>query len=214
MDILPGWARNWYLKLIQPPINLLLKYQLNPNWFTTFGLIVSAVAAYFFAIGSHRIGGIIYLLAGTFDIVDGKIARASGRATKFGAVYDSTLDRYAEMLVLFGIVFYYFHLESLVIFGFDWAIVGAAAAAVALGGSIMVSYVRARAEGLGLKCSVGVMQRPERVVYLGFGAILHEYTLLLALVLIAILSNATAIQRLFHVRKQTLAPTNPQNPSK
>lgn len=208
MNVLPDWIRNWYINLIQPAINFLLKYRLNPNWFTTFGLILSAVSAYYFAIGSHRIAGFIYLLAGTFDIIDGKVARSSGRVTKFGAVYDSTLDRYAEMLVLFGLVFYYSHLDSLIALDFDWSIIGAVAAAVTLGGSIMVSYVRARAEGLGLECKVGIMQRPERVVYLGFGAIVHEYTLLLALVLIAILSNATAIQRLIHVRKQALTKSD------
>jgi CDP-diacylglycerol--glycerol-3-phosphate 3-phosphatidyltransferase len=211
MNILPDWLRTWYINLIQPAIKIMIKYRLNPNWFTTLGLIISAVSAYFFAIGSHRIAGAIYLLAGTFDIIDGKVARSSGRVTKFGAVYDSTLDRYAEMLVLFGLVFYYSHLQSFVVFNFDWSIVGAVAAAVTLGGSIMVSYIRARAESLGLDCKVGLMQRPERVVYLGFGAIFHEYALLVVLVIIAILSNATAIQRLVHVRKQALASSSAPN---
>jgi len=211
MKMLPDWTRNWYINLIQPAIKIMIKYRLNPNWFTTVGLIISAVSAYFFAIGSHRWAGVIYLLAGTFDIIDEKVARASGRVTKFGAVYDSTLDRYAEMFVLFGLVYYYTQSKPFIIHNFDWSIVGAVAAAVTLGGSIMVSYIRARAEGLGLDCKVGMMQRPERVVYLGAGAIFHEYALLGALVLIAFFSNATAIQRLLHVRKQAAASSSAPN---
>lgn len=204
MYILPEWIRKWYLQLMQPLTRMFIKYHLNPNWFTTLGLIISAGAAYYFGIGQHRIGGVIYLLAGTFDIIDGLVARASGRVTKFGAIYDSTLDRYSEMLVIFGLVFYYFRIDPFFLWDIDLALLGGVTAAVALGGSIMVSYVRARAEALGLECKVGIMQRPERVVYLGFGAIFHQYALLAALVLIALLSNFTAIQRLLHVRKQAL----------
>jgi len=207
MNILPDWVRNWYIGLIQPIIKLFIKYKLNPNWFTTLGLIISAIAAYFFGSGDHRIAGALFLLAGTFDIIDGKVARASGRVTKFGAIYDSTLDRYAEMLVLFGMVFYYSRLTTFYLGKIDLALVGGVSAAVALGGSIMVSYVRARAEGLGMECKVGFMQRPERIVYMGFGAIFHEYVLLAVLIFIAIGSNFTAIQRLVHVRKQSIATT-------
>jgi CDP-diacylglycerol--glycerol-3-phosphate 3-phosphatidyltransferase len=204
MNILPDWARKWYLGLIQPVINLFIKRKLNPNWLTTLGLIISIIAAYFFALGHHRIGGAIFLLAGTLDIIDGKVARASNRVTKFGALYDSTLDRYAEMFVLFGIVYYYAHSTNFYLGQFDLSLPGAVTAAIALGGSLMVSYIRARAEGLGLTCSVGLMQRPERIVYLSFSAIFHRYALFIVLILIAILSNFTAIQRLFHVWKQTL----------
>jgi len=204
MDILPASIQKWYINLIQPIIRLFIKYRLNPNWFTTLGLIVSSIAAYFFGAGHQHIGGALFLLAGTFDIIDGKVARASGRVTKFGAIYDSTLDRYAEMLVLFGIVYYYSRLSSFYLWGIDLALVGGVSAAVALGGSIMVSYVRARAEGVGLECKVGIMQRPERVVYLGFGAIFSKYTLIAALIFIAIFSNLTAIQRLIHVRRQSM----------
>lgn len=204
MNILPNWIRNWYLGLIQPLINLFIERKLNPNWFTTLGLIISIIAAYFFALGHHRIGGAIFLLAGTLDIIDGKVARASNRVTKFGALYDSTLDRYAEMFVLFGIVYYYAHLKDFYLGQFDLSLLGAVAAAVALGGSIMVSYIRARAEGLGLTCSVGLMQRPERIVYLSFSAIFHRYALFVVLILIAVFSNFTAVQRIIHVRKQTL----------
>lgn len=211
MNILPEWIRNWYLALIQPVIRVFIKYRLNPNWFTTLSLIISAIAAYYFASGAHRIGGALYLLSGTFDIIDGKVARSSGRVTKFGAIYDSTLDRYSEMLVLFGIIFYYVRTPIESWMGVDMATVGAVSAAIALGGSIMVSYIRARAEGLGMECKVGMMQRPERIVYLGFGAIFHEKIMLAVLILIAIFSNFTAIQRLIHVRTQSRAAVNQEN---
>ncbi|MCI0513405.1 CDP-alcohol phosphatidyltransferase family protein [candidate division KSB1 bacterium] len=211
MNILPQWTRGWYVNLIQPVINLFIKYKLNPNWFTTLGLIISFVAAYFFGIGNHRLGGALFLLAGTLDIIDGKVARSSGRVTKFGAIYDSTLDRYAEMLVFFGIIYYYSQLDSEWLWGVDISLLGAISASIGVAGSIMVSYVRARAEGLGLECKVGMLQRPERIVYLGFGAIFHRYIMLFVLLMIAILANLTTIQRLLHVRRQTLASTPEQS---
>ncbi|MCK5737921.1 CDP-alcohol phosphatidyltransferase family protein [bacterium] len=205
MDILPDNIRNWYLKLIQPIISFFTSKRLNPNHFTTMGLIVSIVAGYFYGSGMFRIGGIVYLLSGTMDIIDGKIARSSGQVTKFGAVYDSTLDRYSEMFILFGIIFHYSHISGPFLGSLDLAFITAVVTAAALGGSIMVSYVRARAEGLDLECKVGIMQRPERIVYLGLSSMIHEYAMIFVLIIIAILSNFTAIQRLLHVRKQSEA---------
>lgn len=204
LNLLPDWIKNWYLNLIQPVINLFIRYKLNPNWFTTLGLIFSIIAAYFFAVGTLWIGGVLYILAGTFDIIDGKVARSAGRVTKFGAIYDSTLDRYAELVVFFGLIYYFGQSEPKIWSGIDWASVSYVSTAVAIGGSIMVSYIRARAEGLGLECKIGMMQRPERVVYLAFGAIFHQITLIIAIILIAIFSNITAIQRLIYVRKQAM----------
>jgi len=201
-NFLPSWIKDWYINLIKPIINLFIRYRLNPNWFTTLGLIFSVVAAYFFARGIHRLGGLIYLLAGTFDIIDGKVARSAGRVTKFGALYDSTLDRYAELIILFGLVYYFGQHSPMKWLNIDWASVSYVATAVAIGGSVMVSYIRARAEGLGLECAIGMMQRPERVVYLGCGAVFHQITLIIAILLIAFFSNITAIQRLIYVRKQ------------
>ena len=183
MDILPENVRNWYLKLIQPIIHFFTSKRLNPNYFTSMGFIVSIVAGYFYGSGMFRIGGMVYLLSGTMDIIDGKIARSSGQVTKFGAVYDSTLDRYAEMFVLFGIIFHYSHVTGPFWGNLDLAFITAVTTAVALGGSIMVSYVRARAEGLNLECSIGIMQRPERIVYLGLSSIIHEYAMIFVLII-------------------------------
>lgn len=190
INVLPEGIKNWYLRLIAPIVDFFISLELNPNFFTTIGFILTVGAAVLFAAGYLRIAGAIILLAGTFDIIDGKVARATNRVTKFGALYDSTLDRYAEVIMFFGLAYYFVREE--------WFITSIAVS-VALGGSIMVSYVRARAEALGFQCKVGIMQRPERVVYIGFGALIHIYTLIFSILLIAIFANITAIQRVYHI---------------
>lgn len=193
IDILPEGVKNWYLNLITPVVNYFISHSLNPNWFTTAGFILSVITAFVFAFSKIALAGVLILLAGTFDIVDGRVARATNRVTKFGALYDSALDRYAEVFVFFGVAYHFVALDYL------WRSV---AVCIALGGSLMVSYIRARAEGLDLDCKVGIMQRPERIVLLGLGSIatlFYEYALDLAIWIIAVLANFTAIQRLYHV---------------
>lgn len=197
---LPQGIRKWYVNLISPATEFFIKHGINPNFFTTVGLIVSAIATYALARGKLVLGGVLVLVAGTFDILDGSVARATNRVTKFGALYDSTMDRYGEVMIFFGLAYYFiFYHNDWIIAGINLPLLAALAVSLALGGAIMTSYVRARAEGLGLECKVGVMQRPERLVLLGFGAIIHKYALVVTLILIAILSNLTAIQRLYHV---------------
>ena len=193
IDILPERVKQWYLKLIQPVVNFFIKLELNPNFFTTIGFLLTIGAAVLFATGYLRTAGAIVLLAGTFDIIDGKVARLSNRVTKFGALYDSTLDRYSEVIMFFGLAFYFVRADMFLT---------SVAVSFALGGSVMVSYVRARAEALGFHCKVGIMQRPERVVYIGFGAIFHLKVLIFAIMLIAVFANITAIQRIVHVWTQ------------
>ncbi len=193
VDILPNGIKEWYLRLIQPVIDFFIKLELNPNFFTTIGFILTVGASVLFATGYLRLAGAIILLAGTFDIVDGKVARLSNRVTKFGALYDSTLDRYSEVIMFFGLAFYFVQQDMFI---------SSIAVSFALGGAVMVSYVRARAEALGFQCKVGIMQRPERVVYIGFGAIFHIYTLVFAILLIAVFANITAVQRIYHVWTQ------------
>ncbi|MFQ5603474.1 MAG: CDP-alcohol phosphatidyltransferase family protein [bacterium] len=193
INVLPNGIKNWYLGLIQPVVKFFVRLELNPNFFTTIGFILTIGAAVLFATGHLTIAGGIILLAGTFDIIDGKVARATKRVTKFGALYDSTLDRYAEVIMFFGLAFYFVKADMFIT---------SVAVSFALGGSVMVSYVRARAEALGFQCKVGIMQRPERVVYIGFGAILsiiHLYALIFAILLIAVFANVTAIQRIYHI---------------
>jgi CDP-diacylglycerol---glycerol-3-phosphate 3-phosphatidyltransferase len=198
IQFLPEFVKNGFVKLIMPVTEYFVRAGVNPNFFTTVGLIISIIASYFLAIGALHVGGALILLGGIFDIIDGKVARASNRVTKFGALYDSTLDRYSEVFVFFGMA-YYFTQNELNGFSHIFEPYILSAICMAIGGSIMTSYVRARAEGLGLECKVGIMQRPERVVYLGAGALFHEITLLIAIVLIAVLANITAVHRLYHV---------------
>jgi len=128
-----------------------------------------------------------------FDTIDGRLARDSGRVSKFGALYDSTLDRYSEVIFFFGLAYYFIRMNMHI---------NALVTAVALGGSLMVSYIRARAEGLGFECKVGVLQRPERVLLVGIGGLIHPAALLFSLYIIAIFSNVTAVVRMVHVWKQ------------
>jgi CDP-diacylglycerol--glycerol-3-phosphate 3-phosphatidyltransferase len=193
INILPDSIKNWYLRLITPIVNFLIGLELNPNFLTTVGFVVTIVAGFCFAAGELRVAGVLVLLSGTFDIIDGKVARATNRVTKFGALYDSTLDRYAEVIMFFGMAYFFVKEE--------WFFTSIAVS-FAIGGSIMVSYVRARAEALGFQCKVGIMQRPERIVYIGFGALIHIYTLIFAIMLIALFANVTAIQRVYHVWKE------------
>lgn len=198
------WVQNFVFRAFAPIINFFIKRKLNPNHLTTLGFLISIVAAIFFAKSRLQLAGFLMLLAGTFDFVDGKVARATNRVTKFGALYDSTLDRYSEVFISFGLLYHYIRQALL-----NWesgnpdlSIITAVAVSVGLGGAVMTSYVRARAEGLGLQCRVGFMQRPERVVFLALGALLtyfHQLTLVVAVIVVAIFSNLTAIQRVYDV---------------
>lgn len=140
--------------------------------------------------------GFVVLAASLFDILDGALARATNRVTRFGGVLDSTLDRLAEALVLIALA---------VLFARDGAVADVAAASLALIGSFLVSYVRARAEGAGIQCEVGILTRAERVVLLALGLLLSSfsYVLLGVLGVITVLGFVTAGQRLFHVWRQT-----------
>ena len=197
-------------KIINPVVKGLIKMGVTPNVITTTGLVLNIVAAVLFIYAGYLareesffyvgLGGGVVLFAGLFDMLDGRVARMGNKVSRFGAFYDSVLDRYSELFTLFGLFFF------LVLQGYvAWAIV----AFVALIGSIMVSYVRARAEGLGLECKVGLMQRPERVVLTSLGALFcgifgdctaFDPILILALplALIALLANTTAFVRVAH----------------
>ena len=194
-ELIPAWLKNAYLWALSPLIALFQRYNLDPNLFTLLSLLISVISALLLAAGNLRLGGVFILVSGTFDIFDGAVARATHRATKFGALFDSSLDRYAELVVFFGIAAYYFHQ------GYDYRSVIFFIIALATIGSLMVSYIRARAEGLGFECKIGMMQRPERIVLLGFGAIFHPNVLAVFLALIAFLANITAVQRLHHIWK-------------
>lgn len=204
---IPKKWQSFYLSALHPIVQLLANRNLHPNVLTTFGFIASLVAGYWMAVGSFRIGAAFILLAGLCDSIDGKLARDSKKVSKFGALFDSTLDRYSETLLFFGMAYYYIKHDLYA---------SSIGVAIALGGSLMVSYIRARAEGLGFECKVGILQRSERLLLLVLGALIHPLALTVAIWMIAVLSNVTAIVRIVHVwkedRKERLVLTKGQNP--
>jgi CDP-diacylglycerol--glycerol-3-phosphate 3-phosphatidyltransferase len=181
---------------VQPLALALARAGVQANWLTYLGFLLNCVVAVLVAQGWLGVGGAMFLIVNALDFLDGAVARAAGTAGAFGAFLDSVLDRYSEAVVFVGLIAWYSRQDDLLALVF---------AALALSGSFMVSYCRARAEGLGMDCEVGLLQRPERIVILGIGLMLAEYlhpTILVAvLVALAILTNFTAAQRMRHVSR-------------
>jgi CDP-diacylglycerol--glycerol-3-phosphate 3-phosphatidyltransferase len=200
--LIPERLQNFFLKILSPLIHLFTKWGISPNAITIAGLIVTFFATAAFMAGKIRLGGVLLLLGGLCDTFDGSIARAAGKATRYGAFFDSVIDRYSELVVFFGITAHFILIEDYII---------STVIFFALCGSIMVSYSRARAESLGFNAKIGIMQRPERIVLLGFGALIHITVLKFAIWLIAILANLTALQRIRHVSKQDANQNNKKN---
>ena len=169
------------------PIGLALyrHLHLRPNHLTMIGLGVSLLATTAFISTRIRAGGVLLILAGLCDFFDGSLARASGQVSTFGAFLDSVIDRYSDLVVLLGIVVLYAHMSQMR---------GAIVAMAGLIGSMMVSYTKARAESIGVRCTVGMMERPERMICLIAGALLD--LLEPALWVLAVLANLTAVQRI------------------
>lgn len=222
-----NYAQKIIYRIIQPLVRLLIRRKVTPNAITTVGFLVNLIAAVVMIIGAdHRPkgdltplgwGGAIILFAGFFDILDGRLAREGKMTSRFGALYDSVLDRYSELIMFLGVCYFlvarHYFLASLI--GF-----------IALIGSMMVSYVRARAEGIGIECKTGLMQRPERIVLIGVSAMICGIVagvtggnqkllvdwlpfaivetisiFIYPLAIVALLSNVTAIRRLMHSRR-------------
>ncbi|MGO8950864.1 MAG: CDP-alcohol phosphatidyltransferase family protein [Ktedonobacterales bacterium] len=193
----------------------LAKIGMTPNMATLLGLLLNAVAAAIIASGNLRIGGVMLLFAGLFDMVDGALARIRNQMTTFGAFLDSTLDRYSEGIVLLGVILFALSIHASTLR--TWIVALAYIAALS---SLMVSYARARAEGLGMTLKSGLMARPERVLLLAAGLIIGgESWLVWTLAFLAVTSTFTAIQRIvtvwlkLNVRPaETPAPTRQDDP--
>ena len=183
-------ALNAYIE--QPVARALARLGVSPNAVTFAGLVGAGISAYLISEGIFWAGGIVMLLAGILDLFDGALARATGQDSDFGALLDSVIDRVSEIVVLLGLLLFYTRSGS---------VEGSVLVYLAVGGSIMVSYLRARSEGLGIDCKVGIMTRPERVAALGFGLIIGQWlpnVVLTVLGAIAALTILTTAQRLFH----------------
>ena len=182
--------------LTEPVARLLSRTPVTPSMVTWFGFLLATGAAVCIVAERLVAAGFIMLVAGFFDMLDGALARRTKRVTRFGAFLDSTLDRLSEAVILLGI---------LVLQAREQAVTGIVLVGIALLGSLLVSYIRARAEALGLECRTGLFTRPERVVVLALGLLLSHfnYALIGALAIIVIFSFFTAGQRLFYVWRQT-----------
>ena len=179
-----------------------MEHRIHPNLITTLGFIATVGAGLFYREDHVRIAGVLVLMGGVFDIFDGRVARISGLASKFGSFYDSTLDRISEIVVYLGLLSLYNHYGARL--ADVWMIY---IIMLAMGGSLMISYTRAKAEALGLDCKVGLMQRAERIVLLGLGSLLFGlmwdgFVLSWIIIIVAVLTNFTAVQRIVWVYRQ------------
>jgi len=180
----------------QPIANLLARTPLTPNAVTWLGFCITIVAAALISTEHLFAAGIVVLVAGFFDMLDGALARATNQVTRFGGILDSTLDRLSEAVLLLGL---------LAVFARGGEVAESLLVGFALLGSLMVSYIRARMEGLGIECRAGLFTRPERVIVLALGLLLSgfDYVLVIALSIITFFSYYTAGQRLIYAWKQT-----------
>jgi CDP-diacylglycerol--glycerol-3-phosphate 3-phosphatidyltransferase len=181
----------------------LTRWRVHPNTLSTIGFLITCSSGFFFHSHHVRTAGILILLGGIFDLFDGTVARRTGLASPFGAFYDSTLDRLSEIAVYLGLLSLYndYRLE-LGDVGTIYAIM------LAMAGSLMISYTRARAEALGINCTVGLMQRAERVILIGLAALAfgedgNGIVLKVVIYVLAVLTNLTVIQRIWWVWRNT-----------
>jgi CDP-diacylglycerol--glycerol-3-phosphate 3-phosphatidyltransferase len=178
-----GTACNWVIRLI---VRGLALSKIHPNVLTFIGLLINVAAAVLLASGRFRAAGFVIISAGLFDMVDGRVARATNQVTRFGGFFDSVLDRYSDLALLMGLLVYYANINR------SFYVV---LTAIVMTGSVMVSYTRARAENAIPTCKVGFMERPERVVLLIIGALFDRMAPVLWV--IAVLSNITVAHRMF-----------------
>jgi CDP-diacylglycerol--glycerol-3-phosphate 3-phosphatidyltransferase len=181
-----NWARRWGATVIQPIALFLARLGLTPNTITVLGFLMTAAVAVVLATGRTQLAGVLLIGTLAFDAVDGTLARLMGTASRFGAFLDSTLDRWAEVVIYAALVWVF--LKN----GQDNGVLLAVAA---LATSLMVSYTRARAEGAGFQCKEGLLTRFERIVILIAGLIFNQ--IIWALAIIAILAGFTAVQRIW-----------------
>jgi CDP-diacylglycerol--glycerol-3-phosphate 3-phosphatidyltransferase len=164
----------------------------SPNFLTFLGLLINIWAAFLFAAGNFRWGGVVVIAAGLFDMVDGRVARETNQVTRFGGFFDSVLDRYSDLGVLVGLLVYYASINR------NFYVV---LTAIAMTGTVLVSYTRARAENIIPKCKVGFLERPERVVLIIIGALVNRMAHVLWI--LAVLSNITVISRMYYTWLET-----------
>ncbi len=204
MNVIPQRVKDGFVKMIGPLARLLIKRGVHPNAITTVGTLVVIVSGVAFGVGAIRWGGLLLLLSGIFDLLDGQVARQGGKITTFGAFFDSTLDRIGEGAVFSGLIFYFLSGPLPSILKTRAVVTGL----VALVASFLVSYTRARAEALGVENRVGIAARAERILLLGLPALVlgagpgrPGVVLFWIVAVLAFVSAITVIQRVVHVAR-------------
>ena len=195
-------------RLIDAIVRTLARSRINPNALTFIGLLTNIGCAFLYGYGRFFPAGLLMILANVFDILDGRVARLRGRVTQFGAFFDSVIDRYSDIVVFVGIMVFYASPGS------DYSPLRVALTGIALVGSVMISYSRARAESLDIACKVGFLERPERVVLLIIGSLteigpqsnpfLHKMPQVLWV--LAVLSHWTVVHRIYHTWREMREP--------
>lgn len=185
--------------LDRPLAPIAKRISIHPNTVTVIGFLVTCIAALLLPF-DLKLGGALILLGGFFDMLDGVIARTNGKNTRFGAFLDSTLDRYSDSFIFLAVAWHFLEENHLA---------GVLLSAGGLVGALLISYVRARAEGIGIGCTVGLMERPERVVLLAFGCITGW--LFPVISLLFFFSHVTVVQRIAHVYRMSAAGEGGRN---
>jgi CDP-diacylglycerol---glycerol-3-phosphate 3-phosphatidyltransferase len=188
---LTDYLRLWFKWFLDPLGGFFNRLGLTPNTMTMLGLLGNTIGAFYLARGEMLTGGLFVLLMTPIDALDGTMARLRGESSDFGAFVDSVTDRYSELIIYGGLLYHFLNLGN----PLGGLLVFAAAA-----GSILVSYVKARAEGLGYEAKVGLLTRVERYLVLAPSLVLNQP--FIGLGIIAVLANITALQRIWHVRSQ------------
>jgi phosphatidylglycerophosphate synthase len=202
--------RERYLRVVKPLGNLFARAGIHPHALTVAGFVISFAAGVVYAQGAFFWGACLLAVAGLCDTLDGQVARQTNKQSRFGAFFDSTLDRYSDLFPLAGLAYFFSG-------GRGWAVgipalesspLTVIAIVFSIAGSFMVSYARARAEGLGVECKTGIMQRPERIAFLIMGSIVGAIPAVgpvlmkCTLFIMAVLTNATAVSRIVHTKRQ------------
>lgn len=204
-ELVPGVVQRSYFGVTAPLVRLLLRSGVTPNTLTTVGMVVVVISAVAYGLGAIHWGGIFLLASGIIDTLDGQVARQSALTSKFGAFYDSTLDRVGDGVTFIGIAAYLTYAPGVYL-----REVSVIACMVAIVAALVVSYMRARAEGLGINCSVGIFQRAERIILLGIPTTLvgggkHGVVITVLVIILTVLSIVTVVQRFVHVRREATA---------
>jgi len=184
--------RNLAYRITGPVVRILSKIGVTPNALTFINLALNIIAAYVIAAGYFLLGGVFVLVAGLFDLLDGALARFNKQTTRFGAILDSVVDRISEAAILCGLLIWYMPQEGA---GLEIVLIF-----VVLIGSFLISYIRARAEGLGWQCQVGLFTRAERVIVLAIGLLANQ--IFIALCVLVVFVFITVVQRLVYLSKQ------------